>query len=277
MDEPKNKDTEFYKKLHAIMDGKYEKKGIPKYTEAELVKATGVTKQKINTYTQGINKPTIENLVKLAKGLHCSVDFLIREDILEPKPRDQSLLSATGLSSECIKRLVTYRKKNEKIYNKIMTTLELLISNIGLPNTDVLYYMARYLTFEKDDSLYVINDTAYEAFTDILNNEDDSEKIREAFNKYFSTTYDIDINKTHSLSNVDKSNVYLDTIKGALQILAREINNKHFADDYENEPVGTWDIDINALEDIDFSKITNILDNNYNLLSSVTQNKDINN
>jgi transcriptional regulator with XRE-family HTH domain len=265
-----NEYDEFFKKFKAILDGKYEKKGIPKYTQTELANLSGVSKQKISVYYNGTNKPSVEKLIKLSKGLNCSVDFLIRKDVIEPNPRNQNILNNTGLSSECLKRLVHYRNKNEKIYNKIMTTLELLISNIGLPNTDVLYYIARYLTFEADDSLYIINDTAYECFTDILNSEEDSEKIREAFNKYFSTTFDVDINKTHALSNINKSNVYLDTIKGALQVLSRDINNKHYADDYENEPVGTWDVDINALEDVDFSKVADILDSNYKLFQSDT-------
>ena len=60
----------FTNKLSEIM----ENRGVTAY---KVAKSTGISQGLMNQYKNGINIPTIQNLIKIADYLNCSVDYLL--------------------------------------------------------------------------------------------------------------------------------------------------------------------------------------------------------
>lgn len=53
-------------------------------TAYKIAKAAGISQGLMNEYKNGVKLPTIQNLVKIADSLDCSVDYLLgRTDVVE--------------------------------------------------------------------------------------------------------------------------------------------------------------------------------------------------
>ena len=52
------------------------------YTQTTLGKAVGATKGTVSTWETGSRNPSIPTLIKLADLLNCSIDVLLRDDML---------------------------------------------------------------------------------------------------------------------------------------------------------------------------------------------------
>lgn len=83
-------------------------------TPYKIAKETGISQGLMNEYKNGKRTPTTENLIKIAKYLDCSIDFLLG---LKPKPIDEP---------EDEHRLIkAYRNLTDEGKKAILTTAEL--------------------------------------------------------------------------------------------------------------------------------------------------------
>ena len=99
------------------------------YSQKQVADGTGIDVQSINFYYNGRNRPSFEALVKIAKFLNVSTDFLLgAKDFRSPEKDIQNAFYCTGLNEETVQ------------------SLKLMIMNdkadIKLQNTSEAYYYA---------------------------------------------------------------------------------------------------------------------------------------
>lgn len=87
------------------------------FSQQQLGDLVGVSKVSIFNYENGLQQPSLEILVNLAKALNCSVDFL---------------LGINGNSEEEDKHLFIIKsiKRNETVYNYLLKDTRKSIKNI---------------------------------------------------------------------------------------------------------------------------------------------------
>ena len=49
-------------------------------TAYKVAKETGISQGLMNQYKNGVKTPTVDNLIKIADYLHCSIDYLLGRD-----------------------------------------------------------------------------------------------------------------------------------------------------------------------------------------------------
>lgn len=60
--------------FHEIFIKDIQKKGITAY---KVAKETGISQGLMNEYKNGIKTPTVQNIIKIADYLDCSIDYLV--------------------------------------------------------------------------------------------------------------------------------------------------------------------------------------------------------
>lgn len=92
-------------------------------TQDALSKVTGKTRQTISQYVNGISEPGYDTLVKIAKHLNVSTDYLLgNTNVKNTNPNIRSASEYTGLSESAIKT-IRFLKDNEikiKILNFLL-------------------------------------------------------------------------------------------------------------------------------------------------------------
>ena len=84
-------------------------------SQKELADMFGISRQTINFYETGERSPTIENLVKIAKKLEVSTDYLLRLTNIASGDVDyMAIQKRLGLSKGAIDLLSVYAKAQEK-------------------------------------------------------------------------------------------------------------------------------------------------------------------
>lgn len=88
----------------------------------ELMEHLGISPQAVNQYRNGLSRPSLENICKIADFYNVSVDYLLgRTTTKNPDPNMQQTVEFTGLSEKsvnAIKKLSTY-EKSERYYENL--------------------------------------------------------------------------------------------------------------------------------------------------------------
>ncbi len=66
-------------------------------TAYKVAKETGISQGLMNQYKNGVKTPTVDNLIKIADYLHCSIDYLLGRDTKKPAETRQGNSGETKL------------------------------------------------------------------------------------------------------------------------------------------------------------------------------------
>ena len=77
-------------------------------TQKELAKETGLTEASLSRYIAGSRSPRADNIVRIAKALHVTTDYLLGTD--EPKLFDEELKSVAAWIARNAKELTATQK-----------------------------------------------------------------------------------------------------------------------------------------------------------------------
>ena len=81
-------------------------------TAYQIAKETGISQGLMGEYKKGIKLPTINNLIKIADYLDCSIDFLLgRTDVREVNHKKSNILSVPAHDDETVS-LVAERRQS---------------------------------------------------------------------------------------------------------------------------------------------------------------------
>lgn len=174
--------TALSRKLNGIIKGKYESLGIPELSQTEMERRTGVPKQQINSYING-TIPRMDTVVKLSEGLGVSVDFLVYDDVVEPKAEAQAIFQETGLSSDAFTILRAFKQRKEINLPLVINALELLIRYTGDKYNDPLTAISKFLQLHEEDTIYLLDDKKFDKFEEALNSSNSVEDIRQEYEK----------------------------------------------------------------------------------------------
>ena len=87
-------------------------------TAYRIAKDTGISQGLMGEYKKGIKLPTIQNLVKIADYLNCSVDYLLgRTDVIEVNTKEKPLSIAEQFRELDTSQVAAYGE-NEFINDK---------------------------------------------------------------------------------------------------------------------------------------------------------------
>lgn len=122
----------------------------------DLAKEANISKSSISTYMSGDQCPSISLIVKLAKALEVSTDFLLGlSDLESPKEDLKTVYALTGLSDEAIialKEIYDMSKtedkeeKEFKPYKRTYNTINYLLANEN--RYKLFIFLANYLFFK---------------------------------------------------------------------------------------------------------------------------------
>lgn len=211
-------------KLIGIIEGKFEHLGIPKLTQTEIENITGVPKQQINSYING-TIPRMDTVVKLSDGLGVSVDFLVKEDVIEHKADAQVIFQETGLSSYTFNILKSFKLRQGINLPLVINALELLIKHAGDWYNDPLTAIGKFLKLEEDDTIYLLNELKFDKFEEILNSTTSVDDIRLEYEKLIHgkpETYDSN-GEFPSIQTINKSQLLLQHVQNELTSLKRTL------------------------------------------------------
>ena len=77
------------------------------YTQEQLADILGVSRQSISKWESDIAYPETEKLIELGKTFDCSMDYLLKEDVMEKGGAQDSILS------EISKKAITQENKEK--------------------------------------------------------------------------------------------------------------------------------------------------------------------
>ncbi|HOJ10892.1 MAG TPA: helix-turn-helix transcriptional regulator [Clostridiales bacterium] len=216
--------TAISRKLEGITEGEFEHLGIPELTQSEIESITGVPKQQINSYING-TIPRMDTVVKLSEGLGVSVDFLVKDEVVEPKADTQAIFQETGLSSDAFKILKTFKLKKEINLPLVINALELLIKNAGNWYNDPLTAIGKFLQLSADDTIYLLNEKRFDDFEDILNSSNSVEDIRNEYEKLIHGSPEtLDSNgQPPAIQTISRNQLLLQNIQNELSSLKRTL------------------------------------------------------
>ncbi|MCH5156390.1 MAG: helix-turn-helix domain-containing protein [Clostridiales bacterium] len=66
------------------------------YTQEQLADILGVSRQSVSKWESDVAYPETDKLIRLSTLLHCSLDYLVREDIVEPQQVSTTSISVEG-------------------------------------------------------------------------------------------------------------------------------------------------------------------------------------
>ena len=87
------------------------------YSQKKLGELVGVSKVSIFNYENNLQQPSVEILIKLAKALNCSVDYLLG-------------ISSNSEDDDIHYFLIKSLKRNETVYNYLLKDTRKSIKNI---------------------------------------------------------------------------------------------------------------------------------------------------
>lgn len=122
-----------------------------KMLQKELAKILGVTDNTISYFCSGTRTPKIEQLVKIAKALNVTTDYLLGlTDDPSPKP---CAIDELGLSAEAIQKILDLQPEENRaarwvIPKDAISILNWIICNIN--NDLLLCYLSNLCKLEKD-------------------------------------------------------------------------------------------------------------------------------
>lgn len=216
--------TAISRKLIGITEGQFKHLGIPKLTQTEIESITDVPKQQINSYING-TIPRMDTVVKLSEGLGVSVDFLVKDDVVEPKADTQAIFQETGLSSDTFNILKSFKLRKEINLPLVINALELLIKHAGDWYNDPLIAIGKFLKLDEDDTIYLLNDKKFDKFEEILNSSTSVDDIRIEYENLIHgkpETYD-SISEFPSIQTINKSQLLLQHVQNELTSLKRTL------------------------------------------------------
>lgn len=100
---------EWYESLKETIKRELEPKGI---SQREFARSIEIDEVNFNKYLNGTKTPRIDTLIKIAKGLDCSLDYLLglsKAKYVEPTEDEKAILKVselTGLEVETIEKLI---------------------------------------------------------------------------------------------------------------------------------------------------------------------------
>ena len=159
--------------------------------QKDLAKAIGVTDNTISFYCNGSRVPNHEQLIKIAKFLDVSTDYLLGvSEAMTTNAKIKDICDYTGLNIEMIKAL-----HNRKKIIKPMSINDFLNACIKSKHFfSLLFYLDQYLknNIDTDDFIEYFN----------KNVEDEEDKIYDMEDGFFDSMYLIYIQQT--LNNMRK-------------------------------------------------------------------------
>lgn len=90
------------------------------YTQEQLADILGVSRQSISKWESDIAYPETEKLIELGKLFDCSMDYLLKEEVIEKGDLQTSILS------EISKKVVTPQNKNKS--KKILKIIGIILA-----------------------------------------------------------------------------------------------------------------------------------------------------
>ncbi len=113
---------EWYENLGKTIKKELNEKGI---TQREFVKKIGINEANFSKYLKGEKTPQADTLIKIAKGLDCSLDYLLglsKTKYAEPTEDEKAIAKVselTGLECETIKEMIDLKDSLKVIINKV--------------------------------------------------------------------------------------------------------------------------------------------------------------
>ena len=109
------------------------------YTQEQLADILGVSRQSISKWESDIAYPETEKLIELGKIFDCSMDYLLKEDVMEKDGAQNSILT------EISKKAITPEKKvkSKKILKIIGIILGVVLA-IDIVSMILYFYFLRF-------------------------------------------------------------------------------------------------------------------------------------
>ena len=95
------------------------------YTQEQLAEHMAVSRQSVGKWESDLAYPETEKLIALGKLFDCSMDYLLKEEITDPKGTEDPLSAAIGNAA---KKLMT--EKNKARAKKVLTVLVILLAAV---------------------------------------------------------------------------------------------------------------------------------------------------
>lgn len=155
----------------------------------ELMEHLGISPQAVNQYRNGLSRPSLENICKIADFYNVSVDYLLgRTTTKNPDPNMRQTVEFTGLSEEAIQKILYLQPEGNSVERCVIPEdaipiLNWIICNIN--NDFLLTYLSNLSKRAKeyqDEKTKIDSETdgGYERFTEYRDAADklDLEKYR---------------------------------------------------------------------------------------------------
>jgi transcriptional regulator with XRE-family HTH domain len=91
-------------------------------SQEEFAKKIGISRQTLGLYESGDRIPDIEVILKFAKALNVTTDYLLGRAECSA-PEDEEISKATGLSEKAIMALAEYSGSNKKLINDMIVLM----------------------------------------------------------------------------------------------------------------------------------------------------------
>lgn len=120
----------------------------------ELMEHLGISPQAVNQYRNGLSRPSLENICKIADFYNVSVDYLLgRTTTKNPDPNMRQTVEFTGLSEEAIQKILYLQPEENSVERCVIPEdaipiLNWIICNIN--NDLLLCYLSNLCELEKD-------------------------------------------------------------------------------------------------------------------------------
>ncbi|MBE6672853.1 MAG: helix-turn-helix transcriptional regulator [Ruminococcaceae bacterium] len=95
------------------------------YTQEQLAEHMAVSRQSVGKWESDLAYPETEKLIALGKLFDCSMDYLLKEEVTDPKGAEAPLSAAIGNAA---KKLMT--EKNKARAKKVLTVLVILLAAV---------------------------------------------------------------------------------------------------------------------------------------------------
>lgn len=161
----------FSRKLDALYSQKYS-------SRSYLQNYLDVSQQTVSTYFNGMALPSIDKLLKISSLLNCSIDYLLKEDVVEPDLSDDIIYKEIGLSSKAKNLLTTNKSKGQEYHSRITNTLNFLIEGTEDYETDILSDIRDFLypsTTSFDKPFHIVDRGVFEHFYEVLKNSESTD------------------------------------------------------------------------------------------------------
>ena len=111
------------------------------YTQEQLADILGVSRQSISKWESDIAYPETEKLIELGKIFDCSMDYLLKEDVMEKDGAQNSILS------EISKKAITQenKEKSKKILKIVGIILGVVLA-IDIVSMILYFYILGFPT-----------------------------------------------------------------------------------------------------------------------------------